>query len=380
MSQSQSSKSITRALNVSVLSSILSFGLSFGAAMVSSSYAFAQAPAAVVYPASVASEFETLARDTEFSDFITHLDLQDGSYAFEYKTGGTSLGLKIHKGSEDGESMGKWLPRNEGTDVEAQVVSYHLGRFLKMGQIVVQSGYYTVRGSTLATFQSMLQSTTEHGKIRTMNQTALLATLDRDSSQMVGVLTPKLPAKNHEARGVADTDHNTINSSHPIAQFITAEGPVPSATRQMTLNGVKTKKGVSPHSSELKLAREFSEIMVLDLLCGQWDRFSGGNVEATWDVDTQELYFLARDNGGATMSAMNVVDTYLAIVSRFDRAQILRVQHLVDLLSGPQAGDMAKALQMKTNSKYLLQRAKRLLAQVNSLVSQFGEDAVYFAN
>jgi hypothetical protein len=59
---------------------------------------------------------------------------------------------------------------------------------------------------------------------------------------------------------LANPSANTINSTDPVARFIRADGPVPSASRRMSLRGIE-----GGSESELELARQFSEIMVLDI-------------------------------------------------------------------------------------------------------------------
>jgi hypothetical protein len=342
---------------------------------------FSGAPSALAAePASVAGEFQNLDRDHAFSSFLTALDLESGAYGLGYKDKGTSLGLEIYNGDTKGKVIAKWLPENEAANIEGQVVSYHLGRFLGMGLLVIPSGYFTVHGKTLSSFQRMLDRASESNSLRLANQSALSDALSRNPNSMQGALMPKLAATKWEVVGLADTDNNTINRSHPIASFINVRGPMPSNSRAMTFHAVKTKDGKSPSASELDLAREFSMIMVLDLLGGQWDRWSGGNVEATYDPASTRLYFIARDNGGSTMVGTNYVNNYLNIVSRFDRGQIVRVQRLVQLLSSPQAADTVTGLRLRSNPASLLARANALLKQVNALVVRFGDAAVFFPN
>ncbi|MGZ3723682.1 MAG: hypothetical protein ACXVA9_12155, partial [Bdellovibrionales bacterium] len=194
---------------------------------------------------------------------------------------------------------------------------------------------------------------------------------------LMGIFVPHEHTDSMEAEDVANAGANTINSNHPIAQFIQARGPMPSATRTMSLKGVHTKDGKIPVATELELAREFSQIMVLDILCGQWDRWSGGNVEATYSLETGHLYFFARDNGGASMSGTNGMQKYFGIVNRFDKTQIQRVEHLIELLKGPNAASLVSALGLRSDPKSLLTRASALVAHVHDVQSQSGE-AVYF--
>lgn len=317
------------------------------------------------------SEFETRERDAEFATWMSTLNLNSSAFTLKYKSTGTSVGLKIYQGSEN---VGKWVPENSATNVEAQVVSYAIGRYLQMSRLVVPSAYYQGSGGMLQTFRRMLESATEKNKWRLINRDALLEKLARNPDSMLGVYTADL--RNEEVAELTDASRNTINQNHPIALFIRADGPQPSPVAQMSFRGVKTKDGKTPVNTELALAREFSQIMVLDILCGQWDRWSGGNVEATWTKDGV-LHFLARDNGGAALSNSNHVSKYLQIVSRFDRAQIDRVRELGQKLSADPNGT-AKFLKMWTKPKALQGRIQTLLNHVDNLRAQLGDAQVFF--
>lgn len=325
-------------------------------------------------PSSIpAEEFQTSNDDAKFDALVSTLDLNAPEMKYEYKSSGTSLGFKIET-AED--KVGKWLPTNAAANPEAQVVSYWLARFLFMSELVVPSAYYTVQGRALEEFKNMLKNAREKNSLRLENQQALLATLEKNPDSLWGSFTS--PIKNFEAIGVANAAANTINSSHPMAQFIRADGPLPSAEKQVAIKGVKVKGGKIPLNSELNLARELSRVMVLDLLTGQWDRFSGGNLEATYDKKTNQVHFLFRDNGGASMAGNASTKKYLGIVSRFDRAQISRVQRLRDLLAEDAEG-VAKSLQMKSKPLSLVNRVAALLEQVKILEEKFGAEKVYFA-
>jgi hypothetical protein len=72
--------------------------------------------------------------------------------------------------------------------------------------------------------------------------------------------------------------------------------------------------------------------MVVDQLMGQWDRF-WKNLEAFGDTRGR-LHFLARDNGGATLSDWVQHADYDRWVSRYDRSVIEKLEALHAFLSG----------------------------------------------
>ena len=321
-----------------------------------------------------AQEFQILDRDREFETMLAQLDLESSTFTLEYKSTGTSLGFKVYSGEK---SFGKFLPLNEGTNPEAQIVSYRLGQFLHLGTLVVPSGAYVLSATLVSQFQALLLGKTETQRIRAQNQQNLLAAIEKDSTRLAGVFTPHI--KKWEVKDLGDSVTNTIDPTNPIADWIRAEGPMPSGSHLITLKGVKAKKGEKqPMASELELSREFSQILVLDVLCGQWDRWSGGNIEATIDPATGHLAFFARDNGGASMKGTGSIDATLRVVSRFDRDQISRVQRLLQILKSSDAKALTDALQLKSDPKSLRARASALLDQVQVLIGQYGEDQVYF--
>jgi hypothetical protein len=158
---------------------------------------------------------------------------------------------------------------------------------------------------------------------------------------------------------------------------------MPSADKKMNL-GVKfpdpkdptEKTKITPEDTELNLARQFSKIMVLDVLTGQWDRFSGGNIEAVYNKKKDVVQFIARDNGGASMNGPGY-SQYYKFLTRFDAGQIERVERLLSLLeSNPE--EMKAALQMRSKVDSLKNRCKKLLSHVKAVESEYGAEKTYF--
>src|SRR5262245_54699044 len=321
-----------------------------------------------VSAADLSSEFQTTPRDAEFAELMSKLNLNAEGIRLKYKDGGTSVGLKVDLSEK---KLGKWLPRNSAGNPESQVVSYQLGRFLGMNELVMPSAYYQLDGAALSTFQRILQGARENNRWRRQNRDLNLAAIGQNPSGLMGVFTPLLEPNSEEAVGLANASANTINSANPIARFIRADGPLPSASRRMSLRGIK-----GGSESELELARQFSQVMVLDILTGQWDRWSGGNVEAT--TDGSRVYFVARDNGGASMTGPGSFAKYSRIVTRFDRAQMERVDRLVHLLSDrDQFAQLVAALQLNSDPRFLLDRAQHLLTFVRTQNLQQGDGAFF---
>lgn len=318
--------------------------------------------------------FQSLDRDQEFSQRMTDLDLNCSDCSVHYKDSGTSVGIKIKRG---GKGFGKWVPKNSATNPESQVVAYQLGRFLHMSEQVMPSSYHALSGAGLVQFKKFLTSAREVNKWRRINRDATLKELGKAPKEMSGVYTPKLDFDTPEVIGLANPRANTIDPSHTIAKMIRANGPVPT-DRMVSLKGVKTNKGLIPQATEMELARQFSKIMVLDILVGQWDRWSGGNVEAGYDKTTNRVFLIARDNGGGSLRGEAKFTKYFGIVTRFDRDQVERLRELRRFLEDPvQSKELVKELGLRSPSDILLIRVKKVLAHVENQEKRFGTRAYF---
>ncbi len=311
--------------------------------------------------------------DRDFLAKVSSLDLNSSSVQLEYKDSGTSLGLKI---KVNGSKGGKWAPENSANHVEGQVVTYNMSRFLNMSDMVVPSAYYRLKDPALAKFKNMLASARETNKWRKINRVDILKAISQSPNGLLGVYTEGLPGGSIEVKSLKHPGAETINPSHPVARFIRADGPKPS-NNFMKLAEVKARGGgQAPHETELELARQFSKIMVLDMLMGQWDRFSGGNVEAS--VSGSKVFFISRDNGGSTVQGTANLAKYYRIVTRFDREQVEMIRTLAAQLSSPAtAPELLKVLQVRSSRHSLVERAKLILTHVQAQVRAHGEKAYF---
>jgi hypothetical protein len=323
-----------------------------------------------------AASTSALDRDATFAETLASLDLENPAYQLSYKDNGTSLGLKIKKGER---KVGKWLPKNEAADPEAQVVAYYLGRYLGMAELVIPAGYYTARARAVGEFRRMLEGAREKNQLRQRNQQALLLALSKNAESMEGIFT--MPVESFELPALVDTSGfrglGTLRQDTQIARLLRAELPQPNPDKLLDLGSRPRRNGLRPANDELTLARELSKIMVLDVLCGQFDRFSGGNLEGILD-QAGRLHFIARDNGGGGMiPGSGTTRQYFEIVSRFDRAQIELVRGIEKELESDPAG-LAAELRIRSDTKTFASRVKALHAHVDRLVAQYGEARVFF--
>lgn len=337
-------------------------------------------------------------KDAEFLEFMASLDLENstvsktveniGKYFFSYKSSSTSVGIKVERleledGTVDGKKVGKWVPTNSANDVESQVVAFNLSRFLNMSQLVVPSAYYHLGPKALALFKPMLKCEIEKGQHKDNCLKIRKELEDKKPASMIGsyvghVKDEKEVPNMNTFKGKYATN-GKLNPNHPIAKFIKSSNPMPSPEKKMDLGIVFEKgknKSYKAQETELELARQFSKIMVLDILTGQWDRFSGGNIEAIYNPSKDAVQFMAIDNGGASMKG-DAKLLYWEAVTRFDKAQIDRVQDLLTLLKEDPEGTQA-GLALLSSSKSLAARCQKLLDHVADQVKTQGPALTFF--
>lgn len=271
--------------------------------------------------------------DKEFDRIVVGLNLEDDKrFVFHPKTGGTSIGFKVSR--PDKRKSGLFLPENSATHLEGEVVSYRLSRFLGVSEIYNPVSYYTLGPNGIRRFSEMLRSN-ERNSSRRKNTKSIKNKIGASPQELLGVF--KFRHK-RESQPVDALARNGLNTRHSFVAFLHGDGPMP-AEQMRTFKGVIPDKPdyPSPFEKERILAAQFSTILVLDALCGQWDRFSGGNIEVYAHKDGR-LQFIARDNGGANLNwgsaGRNWYRKYLRWVTRFDPNLIAELRLLHDFLSG----------------------------------------------
>jgi hypothetical protein len=330
---------------------------------------------------------ETDRRDQVFAEILKTLDLNSPQVTLDYKVGSTSVGLKIR---QNGKYVAYWYPTgNISAQTEGQVVTYTLARFLKMNELVAPSEYYEVSGEPLSQLVKFLENDKEdledEWKQKSISN-VLLACRNAiaQGKSVPGVLTYKMD--NFEPFDLVNWQENKFNLDHPIAKMIRADQAQPSSYRILDLPDFENEDGVVNIATEKDLANELSQLMVLDMLTGQDDRFSGGNLEARFD-DSKEnekigkFHFLFRDNGAAFMDIGSPQDEvfkkYLEIVTRFDRGQIKLIAQLAVLLEqNPE--NIKSLLKMKSDVSLLKERVKAVLQHVDAQVQLHGESMAFF--
>jgi hypothetical protein len=104
--------------------------------------------------------------------------------------------------------------------------------------------------------------------------------------------------------------NGALNESDPVARFLKRDAPQP-GTDLLALPGV----GGSAPACEL--ARQLSDILLVDALAGEWDRFSGDNLHVY--VESGRARLVALDDGGASFKDdQGYLEKLQSWVTRFD--------------------------------------------------------------
>ncbi len=295
-----------------------------------------------VAPAAHGQALPGNSNDLAFDAFVKSLDLEDPGFDFLYKTGkhdGSSIGFHV---AEQGQrKIGTFAPYNSSSDPEAEVVTYRLARFLEVSDIYNPVTYYEIGPRASSRFKVMLKKHSESDPDRLANRTRIMAQFAEKPDRMFGIYRYRMKGNKYTVT-VLGTE-GQLNTGHPLATFIRANGPLPSSNT-MSLPGVKGQRSEYPKpiETELELARQLSIIMVVDQLTGQWDRF-WRNLEAVSDRDGR-LRLLSRDNGGANLDdGWEWHPLYERWVSRYDREMVSKLTMLNAFLQERQTrlGDFA---------------------------------------
>jgi hypothetical protein len=264
-----------------------------------------------------------------FYDFVDRLDLADPRYQLAVRHGeGTSCYLLLKTPESRGKTWGAIVPEHGGTVIDAEIFAHTLGTLLGIGELEGPARRLWLRGRARDRVVGIVaaEDFSRDNHYRQENVREFLAHA-RAGGPIAAVAKIWGPPP-HDADFLVR--NGTLDPGQPLARFLRADQPAPTR-RPMSLDGI------AGQSTELELARELSSIFVMDVLLGQRDRFSGGNLQAIVVTagGQARVRFVAYDNGDALDSDDPASrKAYLAMVSRFDRALVQRLLALNDFLGG----------------------------------------------
>ena len=180
------------------------------------------------------------------------------------------------------------------------------------------------------------------------------------------------------------TKRLVLNSDYPFLKALSASEAQPRKGEKNTI--LKDYIG-----DEYELSKVFSQQLTLDVMFGQYDRFSGGNIIIEKDEEGV-AHFISSDNGGADVVVSKSISEKVArMFSRYDRNLIAVMKDLNHFLKGgkpefygytsPQTFVVDLGLYYRfTPERYvkaLIENTDALLNAVNENHKKYGEQ-IYF--
>ncbi len=239
------------------------------------------------------------------------LRVGDPRFALELKKSGegNSAYAKVRF---KGEVVGAFLSENSSTSVVGEIATFEIGRALGCGGLFQPGVNMELRGKGLATFRRLLEAGEFVGE-KELNRKQVLDEIASDPAVLHGVFKQWLPMTPVAYRSIERPDvppNGALNESDPIARFLKRDAPQPGP-------GLIALPGVEGRAPERELAGQLSDILLVDALAGEWDRFSGGNLHVY--VEDGRARLVALDDGGADFkNDQGYLEKFKNWVTRFD--------------------------------------------------------------
>ena len=242
------------------------------------------------------------------------LERGDARFAFQMKK------MHVHaKVLRDGEVIGAFRSETSSTCVDGEIASFNIARVLGCGELFHPASPIELRGKGLATLKQLMEAARFPGFKEEDRQQVLLE-IAQNPDGMRGdfrMVTPVDAEKYHAIEVPTLPPNGGLNEQDRVAVFLKSGAPQPGAAE------IKLK-GLDCRAPAVSFARELSDIMLVDALAGEWDRFSGGNVHVV--VTKGRAHFLAVDNGGASFEDdQGYMALFKKWVTRFDQKVVTRL-------------------------------------------------------
>lgn len=255
-----------------------------------------------------------------YTSFLETLDLSDSKYQIlPSNKSGTSVYIII---TENGKAIGALLPENSATVISGEILSFTLARIFNVPDQYQPGFYYFLKGKNLDIFKNTVQTMQPKNKNKIQNLKDVLERIKKNPNGIATVFKPFDIKPSEYAEIVKNEsmnlDHKIKGSSRTLRSLLSCKESLPSALVQVSAGKGKT--------TEFKAAVQISNILLVDALVQQWDRFSGGNLETVTD-SAGEVRFVSYDNGG-TWGSLNWTKKSLSYVSRFERTAAEKVVEL----------------------------------------------------
>jgi len=165
-----------------------------------------------------------------------------------------------------------------------------------------------------------------------------------------------------------------------VIEWLTDLGPAPFDGTRGVDRLVALLALTGPRPDEDPLVAPASEMVVLDYLAGNWDRFTGGNLFT--DADGRRLILI--DNNASfdrwSEGQRQRMEDLLGSVERFSRSQVERLRLLdgdtIESVMGEAEGDESRPLLNRMEIERLLERRDELLEHIDGLAAGHGLERV----
>jgi len=236
----------------------------------------------------------------------------DQQFSLELKKskGGSSAYVKVRF---KGEVVGAFLSENSSTSVVGEIATFEIGRAIGCGGIFQPGVNMELRGKGLETFRQLLEEGvfTEE---KERNRRRVLDEIASNPTVLHGVFKHWFsmnPVEYHSIELPDVPPNGALNEADPIARFLKHDAPQPGAE-------LIAPPGIEGRAPACEMARNLSNILLVDALAGEWDRFSGGNLHMY--VEAGRARMVALDDGGASFKDdQGYLERFKGWVTRFDR-------------------------------------------------------------
>ena len=310
----------------------------------------------------------------------TGLEQGDEHFSFQMKK------MHVHaKVLRDGEVIGAFRTETSSTCVDGEIASFSIARVLGCGELFQPAARIELRGKGLATFRKLMEAA-RFPDFKEEDRRKVLLEIEQNPNGLRGgfrMATPANAEKYHSIEVPSLPPNGVLNEQDRVAVFLKCGSPQPGA-EEMKLRRLECR------APAVSLARELSNILLVDALAGEWDRFSGGNLHAV--VTAGRAHFLAVDNGGANfLEDQGNMGRFKKTVTRFDRRVVQRLFALEEFLAAAESGKPGAKLKefLGFTDEHLLAEAmfistpvdwevlRRRVSEVAKHVRSIGEGAFF---
>jgi len=282
---------------------------------------------------------------TDEADVLA-LDLDGDGTTFDLLAAfeGTSIIVRV-RDAETGDAAAVIKTNSSNTRVTAEIYAYRLAVFLGFEHLVPPSSPIAIDDGALEKMRDLLAGTSYADEYKERARLSVVRDLDAalaEGGAYEGALKPWLGAFMFtQALGERDR-----LATHPVMAHLLANGPQPDDTEVELVQITRLYSPNGTHRGRLSmadLAEDVSNVMLMDALMGQNDRFAGAN-----------LHFQAVDGGREEVgerSGMPVFDLGAVRLLALDNGAALRSRHgtgMSDLLGGIESGTRVERFEPET--------------------------------